>query len=116
MMPRFNRERGFNAIRVKVPNRVHAKRVIDLLMLTQNVSVLDGFAIHVEIVGHNHVNVLRDVFLDVLRQRAGLHILSAEEPQIAATLPNPNDNLFLGAAPALMVASPFARLSIIASC
>jgi hypothetical protein len=39
-------ERGFDTIRAQVSNRLHTKRGIDLLMLTENVSVLDGQVPH----------------------------------------------------------------------
>jgi len=64
--------------------------------------VIDGFMIQVanctrvgrEFVGNDYFHVSADVFFDVFRQCTFLGIVSVEEPQIAATLPNTDDNFF----------------------
>src|SRR5438105_14940849 len=48
-----------------------------------------------ELIRDDHIHIAADIFLDVLRKRTALGILSMEETQIAPALPNANDN-FLG--------------------
>src|ERR1035438_909743 len=89
------REARFNAIRVDVANRVDAVLVLNSLVLTENASLCDCARVSAEFVRHNNVNVVGDVFFDVLRQRAGLNIFGMKEPQCATTLPDADNNFFL---------------------
>src|SRR5208282_3281513 len=54
----------------------------------------NGLGITAEVIRENHVNVITDVFLNVLRQSARFNVLSVEEPQIAAALPNADHDFF----------------------
>ncbi len=64
------------------------------LCFSKHASLGDSLWIDRKVVGHYNVNVLRDVLFNVLCQRAGLYILRVEEPQIAAALPDANDDFF----------------------
>jgi hypothetical protein len=64
-----------------------------------------------KLVRHNDVNIVRDVFSDVLGQRPGLYVLCFEEAEIAAALFNSDHDCFVvGGAPALLPVFPL-RLS-----
>src|ERR1019366_3669494 len=76
----------FNAIRVDVAYCIDAILVLDT-------SIMQCLWVALKFIGHNHINIVRDIFFDVLRQRAGLNIFGMKEPQCAATLPD--NNLFL---------------------
>lgn len=58
-------------------------------------SLRDCRGVRWPLIRHNHVNIFRDVFLDVLRQCSRLHIFSLEEPQIAVTLLDADHNGFV---------------------
>src|SRR5271165_5703772 len=78
--------------------------------------VIDGFVLLLQfakslrigrkVIGHDDINVVRDVLLDVPRQSSTLSILSVKETKIAAALTDADDDFFLVAltAPALTVA------------
>src|SRR5207245_925963 len=83
--------------------RVDVRSESDILFC----AVVDGFVlgawdssfvhrirIRGELIGHDHIHVTAYVLFDVLRQCAGLRILSMEEPEIAAALTDANYNLF----------------------
>src|ERR1700680_991204 len=87
---------GFNRVRVEVTIDPLLCSVIDCLVLLcgHPRSAYRG-RIARELIGYDHVNIGRDVFLDVLRQRTGLRIISVEETQWTAALTDTDDN-FLG--------------------
>src|ERR1035437_5259901 len=89
------RETGLNAVRVDVANRVDAVLVLNSLVLTENASLCDCARVSAEFIRHNHVNIVGNIFSDVLRQRARLHIFGMEEPQRTATLPDADNNFLL---------------------
>jgi len=86
-MPRSNdaaleqRKRGFHGIRVHVANRVDAVLVSDDLVPREDSGLCEGLRVSWKFVGHDYVNILRDVLTDVLRQRSGLNVLS-RVPQV----------------------------------
>jgi len=95
------RECRFHGIRMDFATSVFLDRVIDLLVGSCDVGFPHSRAVDVEIIRHNHINIGADVFLNVLCQRSTLDILSVEEAESAATLPDANDNLFVGSTSAL---------------
>src|ERR1039458_1468672 len=82
------RETRLNAVRVNVANCVDAIFVLDGLVLAEDASIMQRLRIALKLVRHNHINIVRDIFFDVLRQRARLHILGMKEAQWPATLPD----------------------------
>src|SRR5664280_694896 len=89
------REARFNAICVDVAYCIDAILMLYCLVLAEDASIMQSLRIALKLVGHNHVNIVRDIFLDVFRQRARLHILGMKEPQWPATLPDADNNFFL---------------------
>src|ERR1035437_5774594 len=89
------REARFNAIRVDVAYCIDAILVLDRLVLAEDTSIMQCLWVALKFIGHNHINIVRDIFFDVLRQRAGLNIFGMKEPQCAATLPDADNNFFL---------------------
>jgi len=59
-----------------------------------------SFRVGAEIIGHDHVNILRNVLLDVSRQSSALSIFRVKESQITVALANTND-AFLVISPAI---------------
>src|SRR5271166_961342 len=80
------RERGFDGVSVNIAYGIDAVLVANRLVLCEYASIMQGFWVALKLIGHNHVNVLRDVLADVLRQRSRLHVLGMEEAQRSATL------------------------------
>src|ERR1019366_6174604 len=99
-MPRSNyaalqqRKRGLYAVRVHIAVDVLAVRMANSFMLRQNTSIVQNLWIALKIVRHNHINILRDVLADILRQGARLHILSVEKAEFPAALPDADYYLF----------------------
>src|SRR5664279_3828704 len=89
------RETRLNAVRVNVTNGVDTIHMLDCLVLAEDASIMQRLRIALKLVGHNHVNIVRDIFLDVFRQRTRLHILGMKESQWPATLPDADYNFFL---------------------
>jgi len=101
-MPRPNdaalqeRKRGLDAVRRNVAVNINAVVMVDCEVAgVRHPSLNDCGRIRREFIRHNDVNVFRDVFLNVLRQRARLHILSLEEPQIAVALLDADNDGFV---------------------
>ena len=89
------RECGFNRVRVNIPINVNLGYVLYRLVGAATESRFNhSFGIASEFIRHDYVHIGTDVFFDVLRKRAVSYVLSVEEPQIAATLPD-TDNNFL---------------------
>ena len=89
-------KRGFYAICVDVAIHVHTITVQDFpVLVLRHSGLIQGEGIGRELICDDHIHMAADIFLDVLRQRAALCIFSVEETQIAAALPDSNDN-FLG--------------------
>src|ERR1035437_2541475 len=89
------REARFNAIRVDIAYCIDAILVLDRLVLAEDISIMQCLWVALKFIGHNHINIVRDIFFDVLRQRTGLNIFGMKEPQCAATLPDADNNFFL---------------------
>lgn len=90
------RERRFHGVRVDIPAHVFFCFMIDGLVLSPVDSSFDhGRRVTCQFISDDHFYIGADVFLDVLRQRAGLRILSMKEPQIAAALPDADYNFLL---------------------
>ena len=49
------------------------------------------------LVGHNHFDVAADVRVDNFAHRRGLRVFGMNQPEIAVTLPDADDNLLFGA-------------------
>src|SRR5205807_3296932 len=89
-------EGGFHAVCVDIAIHVHAITVQDFLVLVLgHPGLIQSKRIGGEFIRHDHIHIVADIFLDVLCQCAALGILRMEETQIAAALPDSNDN-FLG--------------------
>src|SRR5208282_1929693 len=102
-MPRSNDaalkqgKRRFNGVRMQITNGVKSLAVIDRLVLAEHARLPNRLRIRGKVIGHHHVNILRYVFLDVLRQGAGLHVGSMEKSKFTAALTDADDNLFRSA-------------------
>ena len=93
-MPRTNdaalqeRECGLDTVRRNVSVNVDA--VVMVYSPVDFVTVKSGLSqcsfVSGPFVRHDEINVAADIFLDVLRQRAGLHVLGMEETEFAAAL------------------------------
>src|SRR5438876_971174 len=93
--PLQERECRLYGIRVDVAIDVAMIFVANLfVLLAVQSSFVNRPRINAKFVSHHHVNVTADIFLDVLRQRPDLHVLSVEEAKIAATLLDANDYFF----------------------
>ncbi len=99
-MPRTNKtaleqgECGFDRVCVNIcsGSDVLASTVAHSLMP----SAADSFAVGAAVfVGHNHIHILGDVLADVLRQSSALGVLCVKEPEIAAALPDADNDLFV---------------------
>src|SRR5438876_2600710 len=89
-------EGGFHAVCVDIAIHVHTITVQDFLVLVLgHPSLIQSKRIGGKFICHDYIHVAADILLDVLRQCATLGILRMEETQIAAALPDSNDN-FLG--------------------
>jgi hypothetical protein len=100
-MPRANdpaleqAEGRFDRVRVNVAVNVDLRAVLyGLVFLGWHRRLSHGERIGHIIIRHDHVYITADVFFDVAGQGARLRVLSMEESQIAATLPNTDDHLF----------------------
>ena len=60
----------------------------------RNPGLFHGERVGTEIIGHDNLDIFRNVIFDILRQRSALNILSMEEPEIAAALPDANHSFF----------------------
>ena len=111
-MPRSNDaplEQGecrFDRVGMNVSSRadIFFRAVIDGLMA----SVADSLAIRAVFVGNDHINIFRDVLFDISLQSAALSIFGVEEAEIAATLPDADDNLLVAVSESSFTPSPLA--------
>src|SRR5664280_2200974 len=88
------REGGFRGVCVHIANGVDTILVLDGLVLTEDPSLSNCARISAEVVRHNHVNIVGNVLLNVLRQSIGVHIFGVKEAQFAAALPDADYHLF----------------------
>jgi len=89
------RESGFDCVGMNVTVNIDFRAVLDsFVFLGSDRSLFHCEGVGTEIVGHNHVNIFRDVLANEHCQRARLHILSMEESHITAALPQ-SDHDFL---------------------
>lgn len=79
---------GVRAVNVLLRAVVH-----DAMLMRWHRSLLESRRVGYKVVRHDHVNITRNVLADVLRQRARLRIFRMEEPQVAVTLTDADDNL-----------------------
>ncbi len=90
------RKCGLDRIRVDISTDVLFRLVVHGLVFSAVDSSFDHSRwVTRQFVGDDDFYIGADVFLDVLRQCARLRILSMEESQIAAALPDSDDNFFL---------------------
>src|SRR5271157_5457783 len=91
------REGRFDAVRVNVSSEpdIFSGDMVHSFVL----EIAYSFRVSTEVVGHNHVNILRNVLLNVPCQSSALGILGVKETQFAAPLANTND-AFLMVTPA----------------
>ena len=88
------RERGFDGVSVNVSHDVHARTVIDsLVVLAASLSHCSKVR-HV-VIGENHVHVLRDVLADVTSKGARLRVVCVEEAEIAVALADADDHFLV---------------------
>jgi hypothetical protein len=90
------RESRFHGVRVDVSVHVHLGFVFDRLVLLGHGNAFHGRGVGVQFVGHDYVYIFANVVPDELCQCAALNILSMEEAQIAATLPDTDYDLLVG--------------------
>lgn len=92
------RESRFNRVRVNVAINVDLGFVLNRFVLRGHGDALHCRRVGVEFVGHDYIHIFANVLSDELRQCAALNVLSMEEPEIAATLTDADNNLFVGVA------------------
>lgn len=89
------RERRFYGVRVNIAANIFLRLVRHSLVLVSGDSdTLQGEWVGHKLIRHNHIDIAAHVLFDVLRQSARLCVLGVKESQIAAALPNADDNLF----------------------
>lgn len=106
MMPRSanapleQRERVFDSVCMNVSHYIDFLAVIDRLVFARrHTSTLDCGWVRRVIVGEDHIDILADVFADVIGERPGFHIFGMKQSKFAITLPNSDyDFLILQAA------------------
>src|SRR5260370_5890467 len=110
LMPRTHdaalqeRECGFDRISMNVSVHVPPVTVTDSFVLRAfYASTNHGLWVGWVFICDHYIKVGANVFLNVLSERARLRIFSMEEPQFAASLPQPNHDFFVvvGSVPAL---------------
>src|SRR5579872_5272115 len=74
-------ESGLHSVCVNVAFDIDPSLVLNLLVRHVGIEFDNRANIGWEFIGNDYVCILADVFLDVLCQRASLHILSAEESE-----------------------------------
>ena len=90
------RECALYGVRVNVSINVVAFLVLNRLVLgARDSRPIHRVGIAGKFIGHDHINVRAHVIADVLRQRAGLRILSMEVAEIATTLPDADHDLWV---------------------
>lgn len=89
------RERRFDGVRVDVALDVDSEAVADRLVSSSVLAKMGSRApVGLVIVSEENFHVIAEVFLDVLGERARLHIFGMEESQFSAALPD-TDHDFL---------------------
>src|SRR5579862_741821 len=88
----------FDRIGMDVAVNIDLRLMLDRFMLRGKCCAAKGRGIGVEFVGNDHFNIFAHIVSDILRQSSSLHVLSMEEPQIAATLPDADYDLLVGIA------------------
>jgi hypothetical protein len=101
------RKGGLYGVSVDVAHGIDTILVLDGLALAENASVVQGFGVSREIIGHNHVNVRRNVLAEVPRQHAALNVAGMEESALAAALTFADDIRSAGVG---VIASPCREL------
>jgi len=84
-----------DAFAIFIPS-IFFSAMIDALVFSVNSSSLQCVLVSDPFVCNQYVNVLTDVFFDVLRECASPNVACMEEAEIATALPYANDNLFFG--------------------
>ena len=97
-------ECGFHGVSVDVPVHINLGFVLDRPVLLGEGRVLESGRVGVQFVSHDHLNIFADILTDILCQCSRFHILSMEEPEIAAALADADHDLLVGiAVPSLAV-------------
>ena len=100
------RESVFDSVRVNVSNDIDFFGVIDCLVFGRwHACPFDCGWIGRVIIGKDHVHVFADILADVLGHCLGLDVFGMKQSKFSVALPNPNDDLLVFRASAL-VASP----------
>ena len=89
------RERGLDGIGVNRAIRMNMAAVVDSHVLTLAADDANSRAVGAKIIGNQDFDILADIFFDVLRQRARLHILSLEEAKFPAALFDANHDFLV---------------------
>ena len=103
----------FHGVCVDVAVNVNLEAVADRLVLSLLTEMPRCAAIYVEIVRHQHVHVVGDVFADVLFERPSLNILSVEESQFALPLTNSDYDFFVGCSASSLSVSLAANIGFV---
>jgi len=90
------RECGFDRIGMSVAINIDPAGMLDCFVFRRIMaSAFHRVRVCAKVIRHQDINIGRNIFFDVLRQRAGLHIFRMEETEIAATLPNADNDFFV---------------------
>lgn len=88
------RECRFHGVGMRVSLDVNFQTVADCLVALRISQVLCGASVGIEIIGHENVHILADIFADVARKCAGLNICRMEKAEFSAALSDSDNNLF----------------------
>lgn len=90
------REGGFDCVGMNVSVNVDLRFVFDGLMLGGHSDTLHGGRVGVQFVGYDYLYIVAHVLSNIVRQSSTLHVLSVEESQSSAALPDANNDLLVG--------------------
>jgi len=89
------RKRRFDCVGVDVSDDVSARTVIDCFVAVGLSEFFHCELIRCVVVGKDHVHILADVLADIPSKRSGLSVMGMKETEIAVTLTNTDDHLFV---------------------
>jgi hypothetical protein len=88
------RKGGFDCVGVNVSNDVHARTVVDFLVI-RSLGFPHGRIVRGCIIGENYFHILRNILADVPCKRSTLRISCVEKPEIAVALADADHYFFV---------------------
>lgn len=106
-------EGRFDGVRVNVTDNVDAEFVHDALVVFDVSCPRRRSSILVHVIGHQHFNIVRDVFPDVPLKGSRTHVIGMEETKLSAALTDSNHNLFIRRSATALPVRPTANIGFI---